>query len=426
MPDPIWVDTNILIRILRGDKVLEAELVKIRDLEGHKLLIAPKTWDELRNGNVLTMDPQAPQIPSQADRNKVEGLRQRLKIEVDMEGKKVGSYQKRYIDPTDSHREPQHRRRIDVGQQHRIDDHLRVLDNVSESDSLVLSEVKAGAVVRGIKKPVIFTSDGGVTANAQRLDIRARNPTPKNPPVPPVPTIPVARVVNMGRSAKLASAWKATAIGVAIAGAIGGALIAFAAYLLQEQQNKENQKRIAEGFRKLQKEIERYVVARTRLVLDEAASPDGKVYVVAKVEIHSSHVNNPGFGPTTGMIPPSPEAVESVKLDSIYISSKKKEGAAEEKHPFGVFVQETYSYQYVSSEVTPPKELITDYNTLRQYREYSSAIVNHPTLTAADQAEIKQVMRKLDEQMAQLGTMDQFSPDPNLWTDDGLKRMTGS
>jgi len=62
MPDPIWVDTNSLLDIIRGDKILEAELVGIRDREGRELLITPKTWDELRNGNVLTQDPQIRRI----------------------------------------------------------------------------------------------------------------------------------------------------------------------------------------------------------------------------------------------------------------------------------------------------------------------------------------------------------------------------
>ena len=188
MPDPIWVDTNSLVDIIRGDKILEAELVGIRDREGRELLITPKTWDELRNGNVLTQDPQIPQdsqIPNDSARNRVQGLKDRLKFDVDMEGKKLGKYKYKYTDPSEAHLKPEDRKRIDIGQMRRIDDNLRLLDNVSESDSLVLSEVKAGAEVRGIKKPVIFTADRGMTVNARTLGIRPRNPTPRTqaPPV---------------------------------------------------------------------------------------------------------------------------------------------------------------------------------------------------------------------------------------------------
>jgi hypothetical protein len=311
-----------------------------------------------------------------------------------------------------------------------MDYNLRVLqtDRVTESDSLVLSQVKAGAVVRGIKKPVIFTADKGMgmAYNAGTLGIRARKPTPKTPPVPPLPTLPQAKVVNIKNSAKIASAWKATAIGIAIGGAIGGALIGVAAYFLQKGQNKENEKRIADGFSRLRAEIQRYAATRTRAILDEAVlkAPDGKVYVVAEVEILSSHANTPALTPqAAGMVPPSPEAVNSVKLHAIYISSDKREGAAETKQPFGVIVQETYRYQYVSSDVTPPKDLIMDYNTSRQYLEYNKALLKYPELSAAGRVEIKNIINRLDEQMDQLGTMDKFSPNPNLWTDEGLTRF---
>ena len=107
--------------------------------------------------------------------------------------------------------------------------------------------------------------------------------------------------MNIRSSVQIASAWKATIL----VGAIGGALITFGGYLLQEEQNKVNKKRIADGFKSLGAEIQRYVAARTRVVLDEAASkfPDGKVYVVAVVEVSSNHVNNPGWGQTAGLVP---------------------------------------------------------------------------------------------------------------------------
>ena len=429
MPDPIWVDTNSLLDIIRGDKILEAELVGIRDREGRKLLITPKTWDELRNGNVLTQDPQIPQdsqIPNDSARNRVQGLKDRLKFDVDMEGKKLGKYKYMYTDPSEAHLKPEDRKqRIDIGQMRRIDDNLRLLDNVSESDSLVLSEVKAGAEVRGIKKPVIFTADRGMTVNARTLGIRPRNPTPRTQAPPPF--IPGARVVNIRSSVQIASAWKATIIVGAIGGAIGGALITFGAYLLQEEQNKVNKKRIADGFKSLGAEIQRYVAARTRVVLDEAASkfPDGKVYVVAVVEVSSNHVNNPGWGQTAGLVPPTPEAVDSVKLHNIYISSEKKEGGAGETHPFGFFVQETDRYQYISAEVTPPKVLILDYNYLRSTVSTYKGLLKNLKRDAFDRFDIEQFVSRLEEQMEQLGTVDNFSPDPALWTDDGLRQISG-
>jgi hypothetical protein len=48
---------------------------------------------------------------------------------------------------------------------------------LSESDSLVLSQVAASAKARGVSKPVIFTADGGVQTNASRWGLTAEGRT---------------------------------------------------------------------------------------------------------------------------------------------------------------------------------------------------------------------------------------------------------
>ena len=46
MPDPIWLDTNIVARVANGDAPLEAQLIRLRTA-GHQLLITRAANNEL-------------------------------------------------------------------------------------------------------------------------------------------------------------------------------------------------------------------------------------------------------------------------------------------------------------------------------------------------------------------------------------------
>ena len=142
MPDPIWLDSNTMIRLSKGDKALEAELVQMRG-EGRQLLIPPKVNDEILNGNVLTAKKGKTNMPSPVDRGNIEALKGRLKIKVDMEGKTVG-------------------------QKQRINTAVKAGGNLSKSDALVLSQVKASAQARGVQKPELFTTDAGFADQAPK------------------------------------------------------------------------------------------------------------------------------------------------------------------------------------------------------------------------------------------------------------------
>ncbi|HEX4227499.1 MAG TPA: hypothetical protein VHZ07_02435 [Bryobacteraceae bacterium] len=188
MGDPIWLDTNTIINVVRGDHVLEAELTQLRK-QGHQLLIVPAVQNELLNGNPLTMSGNK-SVHAQAVGPKTRAETQmalnRLGVQVDMEAAKLGNGQKI----------PTAGGKIDVGQSKRvgyaIQDHVKRpknvamsprLSNISESDSLVLSQIKASAEARGVKKPKMFTIETGnkaMVTQAYLYDVETISP--KSPP----------------------------------------------------------------------------------------------------------------------------------------------------------------------------------------------------------------------------------------------------
>jgi hypothetical protein len=154
MPEPIWVDANVVSHIVNGDSALESQL-KTYSTSGHKLLIVPQARHELLYGNPLTMKPGKPaadQQPSPETRVKMEQTMSRLQIEVDMEGGKLPPSQRVGLAMQDQVKRPKN---AAVS---------RSLTQISESDSLVLSQVKAGGIVRGIKDPTIMTCEQGTKA----------------------------------------------------------------------------------------------------------------------------------------------------------------------------------------------------------------------------------------------------------------------
>jgi hypothetical protein len=127
-----------MIRVARGDIATEAELIRIRDVEKRQLLLPPKVNDELLNGNVLTTKGANPvKVPGPAETGAIEALKGRLRLRVDMEGARSAS----------------------GGLAQRMRDNMDAVNNLSESDAVVLTQVKARARVRGVQNPILFTND---------------------------------------------------------------------------------------------------------------------------------------------------------------------------------------------------------------------------------------------------------------------------
>jgi hypothetical protein len=406
MTDPMWVDTNTIIKVLRGDKIQEAELIRIRDVEGHQLLLPPKVNDELLNGNVLTTKPGQPiRMPSPAERARVEALKVRMKITLDMEGERVGGGQKTKMGPG---------RQIDVGQAERMDSHMNALYNFTESDALVLSQVKASAKVRGVEKPIIFTSDTAFVTKAQSRGVTARTPQQATS-IPPA-ELPSSRGVRAQPNFN----WKFT-----IAGGVAGLVAQAGALLLMSVgANARSQQRLTEYLPRLWPEIDRYVVARTRMVLDELAS-GGQAYVVAEIEFE--YTAYPLQTPVPGQMMPGAPELTGVRLDSIGIFPKKREGESKPFRQHTQFggVQTMWRYNYLSSELPlPPKEKVAQYRGVVETIKWLRTTLKAPTLSGAQRIELRQDIIALEKWMDEsFGVIENFTPDPTLWTDDGRDRM---
>jgi hypothetical protein len=86
MPDPVWVDTNVVSYIADGDTGLEAQLQTYSN-SGRKRLIVPQARHELVYGNTLTTNPNksiADQQSTPENRVRVEEALARIKVETDM------------------------------------------------------------------------------------------------------------------------------------------------------------------------------------------------------------------------------------------------------------------------------------------------------------------------------------------------------
>ncbi len=120
MGDPIWLDTNTLDFALKGHAAVNKQLDAYRKA-GRKLLVPPKVADEALNGNVLTMKKGQPvwtQVPSPALKAAKQKGMEKLGIEIDMRSSEIPRT-----------------RRVAYSE-------IKV-DNVSDSDRIALSQIKA-------------------------------------------------------------------------------------------------------------------------------------------------------------------------------------------------------------------------------------------------------------------------------------------
>ena len=174
MPDPIWLDTNVVDRVIKGDIAMERELRTLRS-RGHALLMVPAANNELLNGNPLKMKRNKPvweQAPTPANKVRMQNGMRRLGIALDRAGFNLPqSTRVKYI----------------------MQDHVPLkkgqtgpssVKNISESDNLVLAQIKASAEARGVKNPIMFTAEQGEKAMISQAHVFGVTPMtmPPNPP----------------------------------------------------------------------------------------------------------------------------------------------------------------------------------------------------------------------------------------------------
>jgi hypothetical protein len=168
MGDPVWLDTNTVQFALNGDAAVNKQLATHR-ASGRQLLIPESAANELLSGNRHTMNPKRPftqQMPSRQMRTAMETGMHKLGIEIDTRAKSF----------------PQ----LKLFEYSNIQK-----DNVSLSDRLVLSEIKASAEARGVAKPLLITGESSakaMRAQAKHWGIESvptAKPAPGSTPLPP-------------------------------------------------------------------------------------------------------------------------------------------------------------------------------------------------------------------------------------------------
>jgi hypothetical protein len=169
MGDPIWLDTNTVQYAINGDAAINQQLATYRKAD-RPLLVPPAVANELLNGNVLTMKGSKAvwqQVPSPQLKTAMQTSMNKLGIQVDWSSNQV----------------PMERRVEYYG--------IKSVNKVSDSDRLVLGQIKASAEARGVAKPQMITGEGAtkpMITEASKWGIESvptAKPSPGSVPAPP-------------------------------------------------------------------------------------------------------------------------------------------------------------------------------------------------------------------------------------------------
>jgi hypothetical protein len=233
----------------------------------------------------------------------------------------------------------------------------------------------------------------------------------------------VARIRGLGRAAGVAGA-----VGKAFVFAgLGVAIGYLSQWIADRYYNKDF---VREGLDKLGPEIEKYVAARTRLILDFYLSY-GRAYVTGTVQVKYRQSFNP-LHPHGAA--DSAAFAESVLLDSLGFGSpvgvtlKILEGSTTGRTE-GEFLDIVHILeQSFSSEVTPPKQRVDEYrDAMQQMKWYEDRLKDpDPNLRSTDVEQLKKDREALWDWIdLSFGRLDDFQANRALWTKDGYARITG-
>lgn len=322
MGDPVWIDANVMAHVANGDAAWEAYLIQLRR-SGRQLLMPPAANNEYLNGNPLTMKGNKPvhqQAPSASTRVRLEQLQRQLGVQVDMQGSKLSQAQR--IDwATQQHVKRPKNQSVPSS-----------LDRISESDSLVLSQVRAGAEARSVKNPVLLTAESkAVVKEAHIYGVTAVNrpPTSNTPPPPQPPKVPAeeprpapSRPVNtaaleeaetaLARTAQLPPLRVRLASGVRLA---AGFVTAFALQLLAGWlKDRLDEWIIRAEIRRLEPQITAEIAKRPRDIIFLQVN-DGPAFANVTIVVWKTFVGGVSQGPPQVLL--SDVAITARKLDAI-------------------------------------------------------------------------------------------------------------
>jgi hypothetical protein len=218
---------------------------------------------------------------------------------------------------------------------------------------------------------------------------------------------------------------KNVAKGVAV-GAVVLGIGMITAYLNQLMLDRFNEKHFAERMKWLQPELDRFFVARQRVILDNLS--DGQpAFIVATIV--SQYVSSWEEDETGGMSSGYGGAVlAGVVLDALSVGSRKTEGpgrqTTEYRHLNSAKIDSApYTYSF---PVSLSKSLIDSYRQSLKKAKWLRSVVNDPNLFESDRKALLKERDDFEEWLnKEFGVIKPFQPDPKLWTEDGAARISG-
>ncbi len=189
------------------------------------------------------------------------------------------------------------------------------------------------------------------------------------------------------------------------------------AYLVQKLREKIDEALIKKQMKDdLEPEIEKYVAARERIILDNLSSGE-HAYVTASIEVRTVDMPRHEGG-----------SLPVVRLSSLGISARDWSGSPPkrdvETHWSGLI---SYINEITFSvEAKAPEEDVKRYSDAQRQLKWYEDTLKNPNLTDSDRSRLKKDRQALFDWIDQaFGKFDVFVPTPANWTDDGYAKISG-
>lgn len=207
--------------------------------------------------------------------------------------------------------------------------------------------------------------------------------------------------------------------------AAGGLVIEVAinvviAYLIMKLREKVDEAFIRKQMREdIGPEIDRYVAAHRRIILDNLSSGQ-QAYVTGRIQVIS--VQLPKYEDAGPSLP-------VVQLSSLMISARDWSSTPPKRDVETSYISGAITYINeitFSTEASAPKEDVDAYRDLQEQRKWYEDRFKDTTVTDADRVQLKKQYESLLEwDDKTYGNFNEYVPRPGNWTDDGYANVSG-
>ena len=178
MPDPIWLDNNIVDRAFKGDVDIRNQIAAYRS-QGRRVLLVPWVHTEFLDGNWTAdtgVSPKGKVTPPVGERGMQGAKRAQAEAFLKQSGIELDTSASKLPNKT---------------RQSYIWDTKAPSGEVSNQDRMVLGQVKASAEAQGVKNPELYTAEKGAKAMVSQAKGWGITPIEHiEPPKPPTPVKP--------------------------------------------------------------------------------------------------------------------------------------------------------------------------------------------------------------------------------------------